>query len=267
MQVDYVLMSILQSRFRVVRWIGVLVVVLVTSALVMYCLGVIYDNSPKVGVMFNLIFGFIRVVPSDWWPVIGTAVVLAAIFAALLYASIQIMLRSGALVRPSTESVAPAPRSSVVPLERTAPAAPDPKQPSFPDQGFADWLTKEYEYGVHSLLNGAIETEQQFTALATADDKWVRNISDELKRHGASEQEAADFAVLQEVPVAPRFHPEPVRDHLLRMINVRLNRLKKAIDRYSERPAFYALPARNPRPFDSGGSVQPRVQPTGRYEP
>lgn len=249
MQVDYLLISIVQSRYRVVRWVGTGIVILVLFAVVMFSLGVVHDNAPKVGEMFGPILRLVSI-PDEAWPFIGSALVLAVIFGALLLVTTQIMLRSGVLSLASgTPESAPEFKDLSSRTDQTndgtaatGEEAPEPKKPPFPDQDFADWLTEKYEYGVHKLLNGPIDTATQFADLAKADDQWVRGIGRELLRHGASRQEWVDFNFLQEVPTEPRFHPEPIRDHLRRMINVRLNRLKKAIDRYSERPVFYSSP-------------------------
>ena len=69
----------------------------------------------------------------------------------------------------------------------------------------------------------------------------MRSESDRIG-HGGTRQEWTDFVVRQEVPVVPRFHEEALRDQRRRMMNVRLHRLKKAIDRYSERPVFFVGP-------------------------
>lgn len=75
-------MSIVQSRYRVVRWVGTGIVVLVLFAVVMFSLGVVHDNAPKVGEMFGPILRLVSI-PDEAWPFIGSALVLAVIFGAL----------------------------------------------------------------------------------------------------------------------------------------------------------------------------------------
>jgi hypothetical protein len=103
------------------------------------------------------------------------------------------------------------------------------------DQAFADQLTEQYRFGLHSILNWPIgpSSDVEWPKWKDAERQWTEHVTQMLKRHGCSSQEISHFREIHEVE-RKGYHSEVVIDHHKSMFSIRLYRLKTIINLYAE---------------------------------
>jgi uncharacterized membrane protein YeaQ/YmgE (transglycosylase-associated protein family) len=109
------------------------------------------------------------------------------------------------------------------------------------NQAFADVLTKQYDHGLHEIMNWkGLRKHSKFTNEIAAEwhqreKAWTQGVRDLLEAQSCTAQVIAHFWNLHKVELGA-YHPNVKMNHALSMFSIRLDRLKAIIDMYSETP-------------------------------
>jgi hypothetical protein len=109
------------------------------------------------------------------------------------------------------------------------------------NQAFADVLTKQYDHGLHEIMNWkGLRKHSKFTNEVAAEwyrqeKAWTKGVRDLLEAERCTAQVIAHFWNIHKV-VLGAYHPNAKMNQALSMFSIRLDRLKAIIDMYSETP-------------------------------